>query len=60
MKEYNAMRFFETEEEAKNFAEEVNSTSWGWMKDTKTGKITNWYVDYINEEWADAQRRLTA
>ena len=41
-----AMRFFKTEEEAKAFAKEVNSTNWGWMKDIETGKITKWYVDF--------------
>ena len=45
--DYNAMRFFNTEAEAKAFAEEVGSTSWGWMKDIKTDEITGWYVDYI-------------
>ena len=52
-KYFGYTKWFETEEEAKNFAEEVNSTSWGWMKDTKTGEITNWYVDYFNKEWAE-------
>lgn len=45
MTKYNAMRFFKTEAEAKTFADQVGSDSWGWMKDMK-GKIVNWYVDY--------------
>ena len=38
MKRFNAMRFFKTEAEARKFAEQVGSDSWGWMKDCKTGK----------------------
>lgn len=45
MRNYNAMRFFETEVEAKEFAEKVGSDSWGWMKDMR-GRIVKWYVDY--------------
>lgn len=45
MTRYNAMRLFKTEEEARAFAQEVHSDSWGWMKDRK-GRIVNWYVDY--------------
>lgn len=47
-----AMRFFKTEEEARAFAKEVNSTNWGWMKDIETGEITRWYVDYETVETA--------
>ena len=46
---YNAMRFFKTEAEAREFAKEVGSDSWGWMKD-RYGRIVKWYVDYYNEE----------
>lgn len=49
MKRFNAMRFFQTEAEARKFAEQVGSDSWGWMKDCKTGEIVKWYVDY-NEQ----------
>lgn len=43
---YNAVRFFKTEAEARAFAQEVNSDSWGWMKDIETGEIVKWYVEY--------------
>lgn len=46
MNGYNAMKFFNTEAEAKAFAKEVESASWGWMKDSKTGKIVKWYVEF--------------
>lgn len=49
---YNAMRMFKTEDEARKFAKEVGSESWGWereFKNGKLGKITGWYVD-CNEQ----------
>lgn len=48
---YDAMRIFKTEAEAKAFAQEIGSKSWGFLFEEKndTIKITGWYVDY-NEE----------
>ena len=48
----NAIRQFDTREEAERFAKEVKSPNWGWEKDCKTGEIVRWYVDFYNEEWA--------
>lgn len=51
---YNAMRIFKTEEEARQFAEQVGSKSWGFMfdgHDQRDFKITGWYVDYDDPNW---------
>ena len=45
MKKYMKMKFFKTEEEAKKFAKEVKSDSWGWIEDCETREI-NWYVEF--------------
>ena len=42
---YNAVRFFEVEADAREFAESVGSDSWGWMKNAD-GIIVSWYVDF--------------
>lgn len=46
----NALKIFRTESEAREFANNVKSSDWGWMGDRKTGNITGWYVWYVDEE----------
>lgn len=51
-KKYNAIRIFNSEAEAKAFAEKVNSDSWG-AQVNMDGTVHNWYVDCNFEDWEE-------
>ena len=50
MKRNNALRFFGTEIEAKEFAVTVGSDDWGWEENIETGAV-RWFVEYFNPDW---------